>query len=121
MSGSQRVQAVAKTEIANPSGPQLYLAQRGRCAYCNSVMCPRPWVEEIDNRRLRTNKATGWTKDHVFPRSIGARPWNNVLLSCVHCNQLKRDEMPTKEQVLKAVSIYKKLCRKFIVVSLYGA
>lgn len=48
----------------------------GKCAYCN--------------KSAQHHKAT---IDHVFPRSRGGQHvWENVVLACSRCNQLKRDK-----------------------------
>lgn len=48
----------------------------GKCAYCH--------------KSAQHQKAT---IDHVFPRSRGGQHvWENVVLACSRCNQLKRDK-----------------------------
>ena len=67
----------------------LYIAQEGRCFYCNSELSPRSWGKR--------NKS-GWTRDHFRPKRYGAALLGNVVLCCFGCNLEKSDRMPTQEE-----------------------
>jgi 5-methylcytosine-specific restriction endonuclease McrA len=56
----------------------LYARDKGKCAYCKKHV---------------GTKAHESTRDHVHPRSRGGLDvWENVVLSCPRCNQLKKDK-----------------------------
>lgn len=60
------------------SPENVYIRDRGRCQYCNQV--------------IARQKAT---YDHVLPRSQGGKTkWDNIVISCLTCNQKKRNRTP---------------------------
>jgi hypothetical protein len=71
---------------------RLWKAQRGLCSICTKPL----------ERGLRFHDFTGWSLDHVFPRSRYKRLGNrgNVLLAHRHCNTVKADREPTGCEIL---------------------
>lgn len=67
----------------------LHKRQNGCCFYCNQPF---------------TGK---YTKDHLFPRCKGFTLLGNTVLSCVQCNYEKGGRMPTIQEIVKAVEVYK--------------
>ena len=62
------------------SRQNVYARDRGRCQYCP--------------RRVAQDE---WTYDHVVPRTQGGRTvWENVVVSCVACNQRKGGRTPAQ-------------------------
>jgi 5-methylcytosine-specific restriction endonuclease McrA len=58
----------------------VYARDNGKCQYCG---------EHVPKAR--------YTFDHVLPRSQGGRrEWNNIVTSCVPCNQRKGGRTPEK-------------------------
>lgn len=56
----------------------IYIRDNGKCQYCG----------------CKVNKEQG-TIDHVIPRSQGGTiTWDNVVLSCFECNQMKGNKTP---------------------------
>ena len=103
----------------HPMCETLYLAQRGRCFYCDAAMSPRPSdhtrdgkevLRKLNQRRKKAGKLTkrvgGWTVDHVFPRAIAYATTNNVVLSCGQCNCNKGSSMPTADEIGRAILMY---------------
>lgn len=69
----------------------LYLAQEGRCFYCDRPMNPEPATGSRATGR-------GWTKDHFYPKSAGNGLVRNVVMACLRCNGIKGSINPTAEQ-----------------------
>lgn len=62
------------------SRQNVFARDRGNCQYCGN--------------KVRRERAT---YDHVLPRSQGGHTrWENIVISCVDCNQRKRDRTPEK-------------------------
>ena len=62
------------------SKKNLFIRDRGACQYCDM------------NISLKHG-----TVDHVIPKSRGGKHrWENVVLSCVRCNQAKGDKLPSE-------------------------
>lgn len=77
---------------------ELYLAQEGRCFYCDCLIDP---VQDPRPRKpLTDNKLPGWTKDHVIPKLENGENGNvNIVLACWDCNQEKGARLPTMEEL----------------------
>lgn len=61
----------------------LYLRDKGRCAYCGSHAA-----------------MSDFTFDHVLPRSRGGRTtWDNIVVACLPCNQWKGDRTPQEARM----------------------
>lgn len=61
----------------------LYLRDKGRCAYCGTKTAMHDF-----------------TFDHVTPRSRGGRTtWENIVVSCLPCNQWKGDRTPAEARM----------------------
>lgn len=84
---------------------ELYLAQRGRCFYCEKIMAP-----------LKTNNnSQGWTRDHFVPLKL-TRKWRvelkfNFVLAHPKCNKNKGSRFPTQQEVLKFKKLYEEILR----------
>lgn len=62
------------------SRENVYARDNGKCQYCGHKL-PRPEA----------------TYDHVVPRAQGGTTvWENVVISCMGCNQKKRDRTPAQ-------------------------
>jgi hypothetical protein len=58
----------------------IFLRDRGRCAYCDAMLT-----------------LSEFTFDHVKPRVLGGRTeWTNIVCACQSCNQRKADKTPEK-------------------------
>ena len=58
----------------------IYLRDHNTCQYCG-----------------KTLPTEGLNLDHVVPRSKGGQmTWTNIVLSCVKCNDKKRDRLPAE-------------------------
>lgn len=68
---------------------RLKAAQQHRCFYCG-----------------RDNDGWTWTRDHVFPRSLGFQLATNMVMSCEECNQTKGSRLPTRSELDRAVAVY---------------
>lgn len=56
----------------------VYLRDKGRCQYCG----------------LRI-PSSEFTLEHVIPKALGGRTsWDNIVVSCIPCNQRKADRTP---------------------------
>ncbi len=56
----------------------VWVRDKGTCQYCNQRV-----------------SLSNFTYDHVVPRRIGGKTtWENIVVSCVECNQKKRDRTP---------------------------
>ena len=53
------------------------------------------------NRKVKT--AGGFTRDHVFPKSLGGEDKDNMVDCCYECNQFKADQ--TLSQWLQVVEV----------------
>lgn len=79
----------------------LYLAQQGRCFYCDKIMAP-----------MKSNKdVQGWNRDHFVPLKI-TKKWSielkfNFVLAHPKCNRKKADRFPTQLEVLKFKKLYR--------------
>lgn len=70
---------------------ELFLAQQGKCFYCNKPM---------DSQSYPSNK-NGFTKDHFMPKSKGNSLNRNKVLAHFKCNQEKKNKSPTMAQLKK--------------------
>lgn len=60
------------------SRENVFARDKGRCQYCGTKL---------------TRPTATW--DHVVPRALGGRTsWQNIVLSCVQCNQAKGGRLP---------------------------
>jgi len=65
------------------SRENVYLRDRGRCQYCSTAV-PRH----------------DFTYDHVIPRAQGGHTvWENVVVSCMPCNQKKGGRTPAQARM----------------------
>jgi 5-methylcytosine-specific restriction endonuclease McrA len=72
--------AFVKHRSVRFSRENVYARDRGRCQYCGVGV-----------------KKNEFTYDHVTPRSRGGRTrWENIVVSCLPCNQLKGDRAPAQ-------------------------
>ncbi len=68
------------TKVLPFNRKNVYIRDRGRCAYCD--------------RKVSLNN---FTFDHIIPRVDGGTDcWENVVVSCVRCNN-KKDRMSLKK------------------------
>mgnify|MGYP001562752771 CR=1 FL=1 len=66
----------------------VYARDRARCQYCQARVA-----------------RDGWTYDHVVPRAQGGRTtWENVVVSCVTCNQKKGGRTPAQAKMSLAAT-----------------
>lgn len=77
----------------------LCACQDGRCFYCDTEFAGPVQAKD----RLRQDQ---WTRDHLFPRSRGGGKGRNIILSCVRCNRLKGDRLPTRDELKRAQAIH---------------
>lgn len=71
---------VAKKRAVKFSRHGIYARDRGRCQYCGRVV-PR----------------SEFQYEHVVPRAQGGRTcWENIVVSCLDCNQEKGDRTPAQ-------------------------
>lgn len=106
--------------FAHPALPEeLYVAQHGRCFYCDKIMAPRPHCHSKDTRAKLDVKNTkrisegrdpdrvgGWTQDHFRPKVLCFTLNNNCVLACNRCNGKKGTRPPTTEEYGRAILIY---------------
>lgn len=84
----------------------LYIAQQGKCFYCNQIMAPIS---------VRTERKAGWTADHFIPKAY-LRPrklvlkFNKVLAHAI-CNERKGDRFPTQLEILKFKKLYEDILK----------
>ncbi len=72
-----------KKRVVKFSRENVYVRDKGRCQYCDSKL-PRPEA----------------TYDHVIPRAKGGTTtWDNIVISCMPCNQQKRDRTPAEAKM----------------------
>jgi 5-methylcytosine-specific restriction endonuclease McrA len=65
------------------SRENVFLRDKGRCQYCG-LKVTRPEA----------------TYDHVLPRAQGGKTsWENIVIACVPCNQLKGNRTPEKARM----------------------
>lgn len=77
------VRPVHKKKAIKFSRHNVYARDKGRCQYCG-VRCSR-------NR----NASNAFTYEHVVPRKQGGTTcWENIVVSCIPCNQHKADRTP---------------------------
>lgn len=61
---------------------KLYLAQKGRCCFCDVKMYACSALPHPANRLA--------TFEHVHPRSLGGKDTlNNLMISCYRCNKIR--------------------------------
>lgn len=106
-----------KRKGKNPSDYYLYQAQNASCFYCGLYMTPQ---QHGNKSKTKCDRSSGYTYDHLFPRSLGFSLRANKVLACNHCNQAKGSNMPTVAQIVKARKMYLQLKAPFIAtVNLY--
>jgi hypothetical protein len=77
----------------------LYWAQTGRCFHCN---------EPMDAGQHRRANPSGWTREHVFPKSRGGRSLeNNFVLAHVDCNNRRGSRHPNDAEIVRAMRLYR--------------
>lgn len=65
-------------------------------------------------RHCEQKGRTGFTRDHLLPRSRGFGIEGNVVLACRRCNELKENRWPTLKEMVKAWELYQQMGRPFI-------
>lgn len=71
------------------TNPALFRRDRHICAYCG---------DEFTEKHL--------TRDHIIPVSKGGPDvWTNVVASCAHCNQKKKQDMTLEEAGLQLLYV----------------
>jgi 5-methylcytosine-specific restriction endonuclease McrA len=56
----------------------IYARDKGKCQYCGAKV-----------------KKSEYQNEHVVPRAQGGKTcWENIVVACLRCNQLKRDRTP---------------------------
>lgn len=87
-------------EIKHPiSYRLLFLAQNGRCFYCDGEMQPKSFVEP-NHIHLRACRR-GWTIDHLYPKCETHSGVNNIVFAHHGCNTKKGRRQPTPEEVAR--------------------
>lgn len=62
----------------------VYLRDKGTCQYCGKKVA-----------------LSEFTYDHVVPRSKGGvTRWENIVVACLRCNQMKRDRTPAQARMI---------------------
>ena len=84
----------------------LFAAQDGKCFYCS--------VEFTGRIGRRTKRSTGWTRDHLRPRSAGNTNAMNIVLACQGCNDDKKSRQPSSDEVARALIVWR-TAHRFIV------
>jgi 5-methylcytosine-specific restriction endonuclease McrA len=79
----------------DPHRERLYRAQEGKCGLCGG--------EIFDPR--------GATLDHVIPRALGGRNFENLLLAHKRCNNLKADRPPTSCELETLAAVNERLAK----------
>jgi len=73
-----RVAGVFRRKGVKFNRKNVYLRDKGRCQYCGNLV-----------------KFDEYTYDHVTPASKGGETlWENIVVSCLPCNQKKADRTP---------------------------
>lgn len=80
----------------------IFNKSNGRCSYCGKKLI-------LEERKLWNKKANGyWETDHVVPKIQGGNgKINNLIPSCLWCNQKKKGRTPEeyrnyiKEKMIK--------------------
>lgn len=100
MSKAQREYSASTVFVANPSDEDLYAAQKGCCLSCRA---------KIDPQRHSKENPSGYTRDHIFPRSRGNTLLGNKVLVCQPCNVQKGNAAPTAQYLHRALTLYMQL------------
>lgn len=75
-------------KVVRFSRENMFLRDGGRCQYGSAPKCPG---------KLKREDAT---YDHVIPRAQGGRTtWENVVISCLPCNQMKGNRTPAQAKM----------------------
>lgn len=74
---------------------RLWLAQRGRCFYCDVILNPK-----------RTPGPDFATLDHVQPRILGGVDQRNRVWCCWTCNQIKANRPPSEHELSRCHRLY---------------
>lgn len=99
----QLLSAVARGRVPDPKKlseqsnnyRMLYLAQAGRCFYCNRTLPPR-----ARDPHVKVNRG-GWTVDHFYPKADGGGLVRNVVFACNDCNNKKGRRQPTVDEAAR--------------------
>ena len=86
----------------------LYSYQNCKCFYCGKFMRFASYNPENPDR------ATGYTIDHLFPRTLGFGLYGNAVLCCRKCNATKDSRPPTPTEIVKAWELYTRMGRPFV-------
>jgi 5-methylcytosine-specific restriction endonuclease McrA len=84
----------------------LYGHQLCRCFYCGRFMTATPYIRKVNPH--------GFTKDHLFPKSLGFTLSGNTVLSCRPCNHKKENDMPTHAEIKLAMLLYSNMQLPFV-------
>lgn len=93
-----------------PNYRLLYLAQEGRCFYCDTDIVPRQ-----QGAGQRKPKARDWTRDHLLPKRDGFDANDNTVLACSSCNSRKGHRAPTAAEIER----YKALEQRMLYLKVF--
>lgn len=79
----------------------LCAAQDGLCFYCG-----REFTGPAGQQKIGAAEPNNWTRDHLRSRSNGHGTPKNIVLACSRCNQDKKDEDATDEQLRRAEIVH---------------
>ena len=91
-----------------------FLAQGGRCFYCDHPM----WVSEPENfsHRFAIRHAHLWrfqcTAEHLVPREIGGRDTReNIVSACAYCNRQRHRPKRVRDPVQHRAHVLRQLAQ----------
>lgn len=84
----------------------LYAHQCCKCFYCQRFMEPFPYKKNV--------WSYGFTKDHLFPNSLGFTLSGNTVLACRGCNHRKENRMPSHKEIRRAMKLYNTMKLPFV-------
>ena len=67
----------------------------GKCVYCGRQL--------FRTGQRHVHRPDRYTRDHVFPKSLGIRKPNITVPCCHECNCAKGNRMPTHAEIFSAV------------------
>lgn len=91
----------------------LYSFQKCRCFYCNK------FLQYASYRPEQSDRANGYTIDHLFPKSFGFGLAGNAVLACRKCNEMKGNRPPLPVEIVRAWELYQKLNMEFVATIIF--
>jgi len=98
------LKATRSSRLKNMSYNDQLKRQNFKCFYCDTLLDMTP-----------TNKPT---QDHFFPRSHGFSLNGNKVISCWKCNQIKKNNYPSTEMIIKFFNIMTPYFRRRSIISM---